>query len=153
MDELTLLLPAPNPSRPQLGGPPGAQARGRRGSSRRPRRGQPAVSLAPRHAQCLRPWRPTHAAWPRHRAVRPGMASLRGAPARPRAAQPRPPRPVLPWRTVWPSSPRARHGLCAHGSPRSSPGMARGALARLAWLEQPRRSCSLPCASCKTGSW
>jgi hypothetical protein len=31
--------------------------------------------------------------------------------------------------------------------------MACGALARPAWLEQPRRSCSRPCASHRTSSW
>jgi hypothetical protein len=69
-------------STPQCAGSPDALARGRRGSSRR--------------AQCLRPWHPAHAAWPRCPAVRPGAASLRGGPERPRVAQPRPPWLVLP---------------------------------------------------------
>jgi hypothetical protein len=80
-------------------------------------------------------------------------ASLRGGPARPRVAQPRPPRLILPWCAAWPSSPRARRGLRAHSSPRSGPGMARGALARPARLEQPRCSYSRPCVSRRTGSW
>jgi hypothetical protein len=119
------------------------------------RRGQLAVPLAPqaRRTQCLRPWRPARAAWPRRLAVQPGAASLRGGPTRPRAAQPWPPRLVLSGCALWPSPPRAWRGLCAHGSPRSGPGIARGTLARAARLEQPRRGCSRPCTSRRTGSW
>jgi hypothetical protein len=87
-----------------------------------------------------------------------GAASVAasGQPARPlayEAAQLRPPRPVRPWCAAWTCSPRARRDLRAHSSPRSGPGMAHGALARPARLEQPRHSHSRPCASRRTGSW
>jgi hypothetical protein len=123
---------------------PGAVA-----SLRRQRNGSPVCQRGTRGQPSLAGWRGwCGRATPAQRGL--AAAAWRSQPAR--RALARPSR-GLPRRAAWPSSPRARRGLRAHSSPRSGPGMVRGALAWPARLEQLRRSCSRPCTSRKTGSW